>query len=62
MGNLDRRRIAQQSRTAKFQSDDPWTVIDAEIEELGLDNEDLGPHTKCNDQLIVYGAQDVNQP
>ncbi|PAV71785.1 hypothetical protein WR25_10240 [Diploscapter pachys] len=43
-------------------SEDPWSIIDAEIEDLGLDNMDIGPNQHCNDILNVYGTNDVKGP
>uniref|UniRef100_A0A1I7WJE4 C2 domain-containing protein n=1 Tax=Heterorhabditis bacteriophora TaxID=37862 RepID=A0A1I7WJE4_HETBA len=43
-------------------SDDPWVVIDVEIDHLGLDGEDLRPGTKCNDFFTAFGEQEEALP
>ncbi|CAI4232336.1 unnamed protein product [Auanema sp. JU1783] len=36
---------------------DPWSVIDAEVEKLGLDNIDVSPGMPCNDIMTVHGTE-----
>ncbi|KAH7731801.1 protein SpAN-like protein [Aphelenchoides avenae] len=45
-----------------IRSPKPWDMIEIEFEELDLDNEDLLPGRKCNDDLFVAGSDQISQP
>lgn len=47
---------------SNFQSSDPWTLIEVDIERLGLDGEDIRPGSVCNDFFTAFGEQEQVGP
>lgn len=45
-----------------LQSSDPWTLIEVDIERLGLDGEDIRPGSVCNDFFTAFGEQEQVGP